>query len=502
VIGSAIGSPSAGSATGSPSTGSPSAWHDEKFQNLISQVSEWCYDKLSKDSECCMDEQMAPGIIMEKVDREGTNWTCDDEVCYDKKKGARGTDALYYPKGADVYSPRLLYVHGGSWYYGSPFTTGYPQLLSRLAHLTGFVIMAIDYPLAPVGKAWQIVDHTLAALNWLAANGPVGSSNDPVHGPPLFIGGDSSGGGSAMATLLTLQKHPDLLVGGSKKLAGGFFYSPWTNLKCNTPEYYSHAYAKVVNPFLKDLGEAHVGDLMFNGHPSENAEAFQGNALEYVGHNKSLLMDPIFSPFYATEELLRGAPPMYFAVGGSESIEGDSTILAQKAAMMNVPVYLDIYDGMWHVFPMYTEGCQNPEGNALWTAVSAQRRTAHFLKSIASDGVPPCPPLWGRPATWLHYSEAGKGQGENLEWFPSNLCGEPIVDKGQDTHWTRGYPTQQALAVSMFGSEPSGGFSLAFMIGACTTVSLLGYGLHVAQVRRLRATLRKYREAHALLSIG
>mmetsp|Transcript_8099 Transcript_8099/g.20192 ORF Transcript_8099/g.20192 Transcript_8099/m.20192 type:complete len:499 (-) Transcript_8099:130-1626(-) len=480
--------------------GSAPQWIDEHFQDLISHVSEWCYDKLSQNSSCCLDEKMAPGIITQRIDRRGTSWSCDHAVCFDAKKGPRGTDALYYPRGANLDTPRLLYVHGGSWYYGSPFTTSYPQLLSRLSSLTGFVIMAIDYPLAPVGNASRIVSHTLAALNWLATNGPDGSSNDVVRGPPLFIGGDSSGGGSAMAALLMLQRHPDMLVGGSRKLAGGFFYSPWTNLKCNTPEYYSHAYSKVVNPILNDSGEAHVGDLMFNGFPNQNSESFEGNALEYVGHNTSLLIDPIYSPFYATAELLRGAPPMYFAVGGAESIEGDSTILAQKAAMMNVPVYLDIYDGMWHVFPMYTEGCQNPEGKALWTAVSAQRRTADFLKSIASNGSPPCPPAWGRPATWFHYSEPGKGRGDNQEWFPSTLCGEPVFDKGQDSHWTQGYPIH--LGGEPSGSEPSGGFSPAFLVGACTTVAFIGYGLHVAQLRRLRATLQCYKDTHALLSIS
>eukprot|EP00928_Gymnodinium_smaydae_P039108 TRINITY_DN2679_c0_g1_i2.p1 TRINITY_DN2679_c0_g1~~TRINITY_DN2679_c0_g1_i2.p1 ORF type:complete len:769 (-),score=92.28 TRINITY_DN2679_c0_g1_i2:273-2513(-) len=437
---------------------------NEHFEDLISYTAEICYDKLSRNSDCCMDKVMAPSIQTETVDRPGTSWRCDDSNCYDDKVGARGLDALYYPSGADCDTPRILYVHGGSWYYGSPFTMSYPQLLSRIAHLTGYVVMAEDYPLAPVGDAPRIIGHSLAALNWLSANGPRGCTNDPKSGPPLFIGGDSSGGGSAMGTLLQLQIAPELLVGGSRKLAGAFFYSPWTNLMCNTPDYFSNAYARISSPFMTNLGAAHVGDIMFKGHPSRNSEDFKANGLEYVGNNASLLNHPVYSPFYATEEMLKGAPPMYFAVGKSESIEGDTTMLAQKAAMSQVPVYEDIYDGMWHVFPMYSEGCGNKKGRKLWQAESALNRTAEFLRHIGNSGTPPCPPTPGRPATVIHYSEPGAGKGHNHEWFPMSLCADPIIDPGETKPWAdleehhRSMLAQQALppAYSKQGSELCG----------------------------------------------
>lgn len=250
---------------------------------------------------------------------------------------------------------------------------------------------------------------------------------------------------------------------------------------CNTPEYYSNAYAKVVNPLLWDQGEAHVGDIMFNGHPNENAGAFRDNALEYVGSSSwALLKDPILSPFYATEELLNGAPPMYFAVGGSESIRGDSTMLAQKAGMAHVAAYLDIYDGMWHVFPMYSEGCQNPEGDILWQGESAKRRTAEFLRSIALKGYPPCPPEPGRPATWQHYSEPGKGHGKNQEWFPSSLCGEAVFDPAEEKHWAAGSKPSKAVVLNA-----TSGFSLSFVVSACALVAMLSFGLHIARVQQL-----------------
>ena len=40
----------------------------------------------------------------------------------------------------------------------------------------------------------------------------------------------------------TVYLRPHLL---EQKLAGAFFFSPWTNLMCNTPEYYSNAFSRI-----------------------------------------------------------------------------------------------------------------------------------------------------------------------------------------------------------------------------------------------------------------
>merc|ERR1712187_653618 len=49
--------------------------------------------------------------------------------------------------GASCKSPRILYVHGGSWLAYSPNETGYFHTASRLAAETGAVGMSIDYPI-------------------------------------------------------------------------------------------------------------------------------------------------------------------------------------------------------------------------------------------------------------------------------------------------------------------------------------------------------------------
>eukprot|EP00929_Paragymnodinium_shiwhaense_P041777 TRINITY_DN21698_c0_g1_i2.p1 TRINITY_DN21698_c0_g1~~TRINITY_DN21698_c0_g1_i2.p1 ORF type:complete len:341 (+),score=62.24 TRINITY_DN21698_c0_g1_i2:644-1666(+) len=192
---------------------------------------------------------------------------------------------------------------------------------------------------------------------------------------------------SAVPALMLLCS-PELLP---RPLAGAFFWSPWTNLMCNTEEYYHHAFAKIVDTSGMKKNEkarpniAYVGDIIFQGHPNQNRDWFTANAEGYVGSNYSLLTDPVASPFYAQKDHLGGGgiPPLYFAVGGSESILGDSVVVAQKASMYGNDVHLDVYTGMWHVFPMYAEGCGS--GKALWQAEQAQKKTVAFIQRAASD---------------------------------------------------------------------------------------------------------------------
>ncbi|CAE8611651.1 unnamed protein product [Polarella glacialis] len=278
----------------------------------------------------------------------------------------------------------MLYIHGGSWSYGSPTTTGYAQFSSRLAVETGAVIFVIDYPLIPVGSFSSILDASVNALQWLAQHGPEKSCPKDVS-PPLFVGGDSSGGGSALSLVMQLKAKPEVLPG--LKLSGAILFSPWTNLMCNTPEYYTNAFAKIQSPqTFKDLTplQQYVGDIIFQAVTSENADEFSGNALQYVGYDESLQTNTIASPYFATPSDFSGdrMPPLHIAVGGSESILGDSVRVAYAAAEGGADVTVEIYNGMWHVFPMYSEGCGS--GTELWAGTNAIMSAGIFLRKAAA----------------------------------------------------------------------------------------------------------------------
>ena len=158
---------------------------------------------------------------------------------------------------------------------------------------------------------------------------------------------------------------------------------------CDTPDYFTNAYSRVVTRSgrLSD----HRGDILFKSPPAENMAMFRDVARQYLGGREELLVDPVASPFYASRDLLKSVPPLYFLVGSEETLLGDSIMLAQRAAAFGVPIVVDVYHGMWHDFPMYSEGCGSAAGE-LWLGKKAWENTAEFIRSDreghASDGWP------------------------------------------------------------------------------------------------------------------
>ena len=89
--------------------------------------------------------------------------------------------------------PAVLVIHGGAWSAGSRRTmAGYAMRLAR----AGIVAIAVDYRLAPEHPFPAAVDDTLAALDDLAERG--------IAVERTALGGDSAGGGLALATLASL----------------------------------------------------------------------------------------------------------------------------------------------------------------------------------------------------------------------------------------------------------------------------------------------------------
>jgi len=476
------------------------------YEDLISETVAYCYTSIVRNSSCCLDSLYAPGVRKTVLRRVGVGWWCG-KSCYDDKKGYRGDDLLWVPEGATCESPRLLWIHGGSWEYGSPDTYSYGQLASKLAGLSGAVVMVPDFPLAPVGTYQVVLRACLDALRWLA-EAPLGDLHCPPGVAPLLVGGDSAGGGTAISLTLKLKEsggwspkgiresRPEELPGG-QILAGAVFFSPWTNLKCDTPDYYYNAFAKIVDKKAfkdPDSGVAYVGDLMFRGHPQENLDEFTVNAKSYVGDDDSLLTDPLASPFFASVDELGGGgiPPLFFAVGGSESILGDSMILAQKAAFYGTSVHVDVHVGMWHDFPMYSEGCGS--GVPLWQAARALNRTAAFIKYVAAVkqtatrlGLiwPPTKSIPGTPHTRYIYDTTRPGA---ARWFPKEVVDEATAPLSFADGFPEMGPSGKALA------PDCGAHALLAAIGLCgTLISLLVYGICA------RFTSSK-RESHSFLS--
>jgi acetyl esterase len=87
-----------------------------------------------------------------------------------------------------VNAPVLVYLHGGSWRYGSVETVD--RLCRRIADRSGCAVLSVDYRLAPEHVFPAARDDVDTVLAYLRREG-AGVGVDPSR---LAIGGDSAGG--------------------------------------------------------------------------------------------------------------------------------------------------------------------------------------------------------------------------------------------------------------------------------------------------------------------
>ena len=116
---------------------------------------------------------------------------------------------IYRPRetAATERLPVVLWFHGGGFVIGNLDT--HDSACRRLAKDADAVVVAVDYRLAPEAKFPAAVDDCMAALRWVAANGPELDA-DVTR---LAVGGDSAGGNLATVCALLARNE------GTPKLA-------------------------------------------------------------------------------------------------------------------------------------------------------------------------------------------------------------------------------------------------------------------------------------------
>jgi cation diffusion facilitator CzcD-associated flavoprotein CzcO/acetyl esterase/lipase len=228
----------------------------------------------------------------------------------------------------------LLYLHGGGYFACSakthrPATTEFAKL--------GFRVYAPDYRLAPEHLFPAAIDDAVAAYRALRSEAGAGA--------PIFIAGDSAGGGLALATMLKLRGEGDELP------AAAALFSPLT--------------------VLDGQGGSRVANdkrcAMFYGEGLQRATEY------YLGGQDP--KNPLASPLYAD---LAGLPPLLIHVGADETLLDDSTLLAAKARAAGVPVEFHVWPAVPHVWQLFHQLV--PEGR------ESLKRAADFLhRTTARD---------------------------------------------------------------------------------------------------------------------
>lgn len=95
---------------------------------------------------------------------------------------------IYRPKGHQVGSAIVLYLHGGGWTVGNLDT--HDHTAREIAAQTSAVVVSVDYRLAPEHPYPAAVDDAWLALRWVSEHA-VSLGADPGR---LAVAGDSAGG--------------------------------------------------------------------------------------------------------------------------------------------------------------------------------------------------------------------------------------------------------------------------------------------------------------------
>ena len=203
----------------------------------------------------------------------------------------------------------ILHCHGGGYSTGSSLYAR--TLTSKLAESTSMDVLCFDYRLAPEHPYPAATEDAMKSWNYLMLSG--------YGARDVILTGDSAGGNLALSLVLKLKEEGRILPRGLVLM------SPWTDLTSSGKSFTTKAELDPV------LDSAYI-DRMIHAYAE--------------GQN---LKNPFISPLFGNFD---GFPPTYIQVGENEILLSDSLRLHQNLVDANVPVKMDTYPGMWHVFQM------------------------------------------------------------------------------------------------------------------------------------------------------
>lgn len=214
------------------------------------------------------------------------------------------------PKHAETRKV-LLYLHGGAYLVGSCRT--HRQMVSHIARAAGIPALVPEYRLAPEHPFPAAIEDAVGVYRALLDGG--WAARD------ILIGGDSAGGGLTVATLLSLR-HAGLPLPSA---------------------------AVLLSPFLDVTASGESARTRANQDPWFDAKDMHLVTDLYCEAGVDL-RNPLVSPVFAN---VAGLPPTFIQVGDDEILLSDSTRFADKLKAAGVPVEIEIWPHMWHVFQLF-----------------------------------------------------------------------------------------------------------------------------------------------------
>ncbi|APH46016.1 hypothetical protein BMW26_14415 [Microbacterium sp. 1.5R] len=205
---------------------------------------------------------------------------------------------------AGGHNATIIYLHGGA--YVNAIATAHWHIIRELVDRTGATVWVPSYELAPESHA-QEAYPPLEAI--------IAEASHAEH--PLYLAGDSAGGGLALGLAIAARDRP------GPPIAGVFLFSPWVDVTMENPA------ARVLERADVMLG---VDGLAYWGSRWAGAWGVQ---------------HPLVSPIF---DHLGDLPPTRIYQGERDLFLPDAQRLHDKATAAGSPSVLKTYRDGFHVF--------------------------------------------------------------------------------------------------------------------------------------------------------
>ncbi|MBI2824496.1 MAG: alpha/beta hydrolase [Planctomycetia bacterium] len=124
-----------------------------------------------------------------------------------KTVGPTKIEADVYRRNGDQVRPAVVWIHGGALIGGS--RDGVPRDIADLCRTNNYVLISLDYRLAPEVKLPAIIDDIKDAFTWIRTEGAAQLHLDPQR---ILVSGGSAGGYLTMMAGICIQPRPKALV--------------------------------------------------------------------------------------------------------------------------------------------------------------------------------------------------------------------------------------------------------------------------------------------------
>ena len=219
----------------------------------------------------------------------------------------------------------LIWYHGGGWVLGSMYEDH--NVCLRLAKLTGYIIVNVDYRLAPEYLFPTAMEDGYKAFEWVVAN-IARYGGDPHQ---VILAGESAGGN--LAATVASEYLKNLPEGEESRTKGLLLIYPVSGSHCDMNDPTVAAYADT------------AGLLSWKTMESFRHIYFNTTDYDVFASNR----DPRYAPLYTSDEILKQYPPTVVVVAKYDVLTSEILQFVDKIARQGVDIVTLTYNTI-HAF--------------------------------------------------------------------------------------------------------------------------------------------------------